>query len=229
VAKNATGVHEEQIWCVCDSLLGIVESYHPSRAWAVDSLDQPSIARPATMQAMVRPIEATFPGQAHRVVTTTWDRYGATLAVAGQCPDPTSRECLLHYTALSTGRSRRFVRGEMRRFLMQSKPARRMPAHALDVPEPLAIASDDYRPGPTLAREEAMQLAAQENRQYLAQGPAWTGRWCLVVELSLPLVSACISSEFAGPLGIESVVLRRALRLVRPTAAEIARLARNEA
>jgi hypothetical protein len=228
-AESVVDAEAVKIWCVCDSVKGDVESYHPSYAWAMERIDREMDARPITVQAMVREAEASFSGRGFRVVWIAWERYREILAVAAESHDFALREGLLHHAALGTGRSRRLARTEMKQLKAGVEPKRKLPAHALDLPELVAIAVDDYGRGPILTREAALEQAAEENARALAQGAAWDGRWCLVVELGDPLPGTWIAPEFAGPLGVESLITRRAVRLVRPTPAERAQFARAPA
>jgi hypothetical protein len=168
VAESGGDAEAVKIWCVCDSVKGDVESYHPSYAWAMERIDREMDARPITVQAMVREAEASFSGRGFRVVRIAWERYRDVLEVAAESHDFALREGLLHHAALGTGRSRR------------------------------------------LARTEMKQLKAG-------------------VELGDPLPGTWIAPEFAGPLGVESLITRRAVRLVRPTPAERAQFARAPA
>jgi hypothetical protein len=225
--ERGADVEVVKIWCVCDSVKGDVESYHPSYAWAMERIEREMDARPITVQAIVREAEATFSGRGFRIVRIAWERYRDVLAVAAESHDFALREGLLRQASLGTGRSRRLARTEMKQLRAGVEPKRRLPAHALDLPELVAIAVDDYGRGPILTREAALEQAAEENARSLAQGAAWDGRWCLVVELGDPLPGTWIAPEFAGPLGVESLITRRAVRLVRPTPAERAQFARE--
>jgi hypothetical protein len=195
----------------------------------MERIDREIDARPITVQAMVREAQATFSGRGFRVVRIAWERYRDVLAVAAESRDFALREGLLRQASLGTGRSRRLARTEMKQLKAGEKPTRRLPAHALDLPELVAITVDDYASGPILTREAALEQAAEENGRALAQGAAWDGRWCLVVELGDPLPGTWIAPEFAGPLGVESLITRRAVRLVRPTPGELAQFAREPA
>jgi hypothetical protein len=212
VTESGEGAEAVKIWCVCDSVKGDVESYHPSYAWAMERIEREASARPVSVQA-------------YRVVTIGWERYRTVLTVAAESHDFILREGLVRHAALGLGRSRQVARAEMKQFKAVATPIRRLPAHALDVPELIAISADDYGPGPDLSRQAAFQQAAETNRRYLLLGAAWDGQWCLVVELGNPLEGTWVASEFAGPLGVESRITRRPLRLVRPTEAELAQLA----
>jgi hypothetical protein len=75
---------------------------------------------------------------------------------------------------------------------------------------------------PTLSRAAALELAAEQNRQRRADNAAWDGQWTLVLEVGEVLPLTWTLPEFAGDIGLETLVTHRALRLVRPTAAEIA-------
>lgn len=129
---------------------------------------------------------------------------------------------LLKRAAIGAGRAHRQARMEMKLLQAGQLPNRRAPAHALDVPDVVAIGDCEYRDGPSLSRPEAFQQASEQNRRHLADGDAWNGRWCVVVELSDPLPNTWACAEFAATIGVEDLISRRAVRLVHPTAAELA-------
>lgn len=213
----------ERIWCVYDKTQGDVESYHPSYAWAWERLKRFETSRPVNVDAAIRETRATFRGLAYRVVATAWDGYRWMLHTALGSREAALGEWVLRRVAMGTCRPHRKVRAEMKLLLGRQLPARRLPAHALDVPEVVAIGGQEYRDGPILARAEAFGQAAEQNRRHLADGAAWDGQWCLVVELSDPLPSVRAPAEFANALGVEGHFAHRAVRLVHPTDAELAR------
>ena len=91
------------------------------------------------------------------------------------------------------------------------------PAHPLDCPAAMEIASDDTGVE-MLTRPEAFRRAAEVNKA--AMGDV-SGGWTLVFEMTAPLdVPAPVSIDVAGGVGVLTVGTTYGLRLVRPTTAE---------
>ena len=214
-----------RVWCVYDKTRGDVESYHPSYAWAWEQLTRHAEARPASMDATIGELRATFSAERFRLVTTAWDSYRWLLQVAASGREASVGQRLVRLAALSACRPHRRVQAEMKLLEAGRLPKRRAPAHALDLPDVVTVTDRRAHLGPVLSRWEALRRAAEENRQALAEGAGWDGQWRVVVELGNILPITSTSPEFAGDVGIESLVSRRALRLVRPTEAEIEQFA----
>lgn len=211
-----------RVWCVYDKTRGEVESYHPSYAWASERLTRYAEFRPAGTDASISEIRVNVEGKSHRVLTTAWDSYRAMLLVAADGQEATVGQRLLKRAALGACRSQRRVQADARQLRAGCLPKKRPPAHELDLPEVITVDRQSDRLVPPLARTTALRLAAERNRQRLAEGAAWDGQWSVVVEHGEILPITWTSLEFAGDLGIERLIYHRVVRLVRPTEDEIA-------
>lgn len=221
-AREGSEESTVRIWYVYDKTRGDVESFHPSYAWASERLSRYAEFRPAGVDASIGECRAVLDGTGYQVLTTVWDSYRSMLLVAADGQEATVGHRLLRRAAMGVCRSQRLVRSDVKQVHAGRLPKSRPPAHELDIPQSLSVGHRDNAFRSLLSGGEALRAAAEENRQRLAEGIAWDGLWCVVVECGEILPASRTAPEFAGGLGIERLITHRVLRLVQPTEEEIA-------
>jgi hypothetical protein len=104
-----------------------------------------------------------------------------------------------------------------------------MPEHALDIPTALDVDSEGWNdPDELFSRDDALALIAEQNRKLSDQtsGPERARFWNVCVQVGKPFRQSLWSiSVEDGETGTERRTIERPVRLVRPTADEIAKYA----
>lgn len=197
----------------------------------------------------IQQMEARFTGRTFRLANIDWNQYEGEIDhhICRQDDPagfhPTAKDIAEHRadTIAKLGIDGETFDAEVKRARAMNKKRRggqwfragRQPGHALDLPDTVSLESEHYMlPSDTKGdRESAMVEVARYNRTILDEEYAndsdythalWY--WGVCFEVSEPFDAAVLMTvEGCGDLGIEKRHEYRAVRLVRPTAEEIAR------
>ena len=209
------------------SVLDYTPSAEQARGQVAEYSDTPN-------KCAAKKAEGRFSGRVFRMATCTWNGYRHRIVSLAEfrkdnCArlDKSERAEAARIAGGDRKRVERDVKAyeqDRREWLYGSEPC-----HELDVPEFVVLNEDQLEPGDYHAdRAGALQAAAAWNRGRLADFRGWEAgnHWAIVLEVgeSLPdTMGTQCGTAFAGDIAVETITTQRPVRLVRPTAAEIAR------
>ncbi len=188
------------------------------------TLDAAEDCRSGQSSYGITPQRAAFPGRWFFTASISWTRYFDWLFGAAH-ETGSARDRIVARAVKDSGRSRQQVLADMARF--RDEPWSDAPTHELDLPVVITCSVNERWSAEPLSRSSALAEAAATNRERRALGSDWDGEWSVVLELSEPLSRGTSTLELAGEIGIERKEDYHAVRVIRPTAAEIARHTRR--
>lgn len=204
-----------------------IDGHYPSRLLAEQSIEK----RGRSKEQTIRQVACPSSGRVFRVVSVRWARYEDeldTLALHktnhrlfpfAEFPER------LRDVMTETGLPEARVLADVEKCLAAGRDwAPRPPRHLLDLPDVIMIGMTEQstEDGDYACRQEAMQHAADLNREQLEAGEI-PEEWHFVLEIGEPIEKVGFADyTFSGEIGVENRSTYRPVRVVRPTADEIA-------
>jgi hypothetical protein len=210
--------------------LAIATKLFPSKQQAAGDLSQRGEPWGRSMaKNAIRALPATFTGSKFRVQWCDWEGYCRGVEMLDSEEFSGSRSDRLGTLKEQTGFTAERIEADAKAVQEEAATEEwdRSPEHALDVPDIITWASEqNILPDEITDRKTALKAAAALNRKQLERDEP--PHWALVVELSEPIEQApdVHGISFCGDVGVQKTEHYAAIRVVRPTAEEIALYAR---
>jgi hypothetical protein len=178
---------------------------------------------------------ATFSGNAYRLASVDWTLYRVAVRMLAdrrrEGEQVTPKDSEMCWALERVGWDHARLEADVRACLADGKRwvyATR-PRHVLDIPDPVETGPEQrlYPSEHFTSRTAAFEEAAAQNRKFLAESRTAPKDWAVVLEIGSELTDiATAEHAFCGDMAIARFTTYRAVRLIRPTAEEIARFAR---
>jgi hypothetical protein len=214
LTNDITGRETAMATGVFPSKQQATEDLRRSKQWGRDMARNP-----------IRPLSATFTGRRFRIQWCEWESYCSRLEWLEGPEFIFSKADQIKGLMAETGFTAERIEADAKAVHGQEATEGwdRSPKHPLDVPDIITWASEqNVLPDEITDRKTALKAAAALNRKQLERKDP--SHWALVVELSEPVEQApdVHDISFCGDLGVQKTDHYTAIRVVRPTAEEIA-------